>query len=204
MEADFRTNFVSLKGLVDAAPKFSHESHGREYFIFPLAVERLSGTLDVINVLVRRDELDETPLHRSDSVALTGQLRSFNNKSGTGSKLILTVLARNFEYGYGEFENTVELSGALCKPPIYRQTPLGREICDMMLAVNRHYGRVDYLPCIAWGENARFCGTLAVGDKLSVAGRIQSRRYIKVINGENVEKTAFEVSALQVCVTEDS
>lgn len=204
MEEEIRTNFVLLKGTAMASPAFSHESHGVDFYTFPIAVARLSGAEDTINVLVREELLQRTPVIKSDFLSVSGQLRSYNNKSGSGSRLVITVLAADLEYDDGSCENTVLLKGVLCKPPIYRQTPLGREICDMMLAVNRHYGRADYIPCIAWGENARFCGELEVGARLEITGRIQSRRYIKVSGSESVEKTAFEVSALGVSTVWDT
>ena len=134
-----------------------------------------------------------------------GELRSFNNRSGEGSRLVITVFAR--EIGPPEenvWENQVELLGTLCKPPNRRTTPMGREICDLMIAVNRHYGRSDYLPCIAWGQNARLAAGWAVGTRVRVLGRIQSREYIKNINGEPVTRTAFEVSAGEIAALPDA
>ena len=127
-----------------------------------------------------------------------GQLRSFNNKSGQGSKLVISVLARTIVETLEEDRNCVHLTGALCKPPVLRRTPLGRCICDVMLAVNRRYGRADYLPCIAWGQVAVRVGRMQVGDTLALEGRLQSRQYTKVLEDTSETRTAFEVSIMQL------
>ena len=127
---------------------------------------------------------------------MRGELRSFNNKSGKGSKLVISVFAREISFTGEEDKNSVILIGTLCKPPNLRRTPMGREICDLMLAVNRKYGRSDYLPCIAWGRNAELASTWSVGKEIKITGRIQSRKYIKIENGEGIEKVAFEVSVI--------
>lgn len=127
-------------------------------------------------------------------IQVTGELRSFNNKRGEGARLVITVFAKELGFTDGEDMNVIELAGTLCKPPNLRVTPMGRDICDLMLAVNRRCGRSDYLPCICWGRRAREYSQLQVGDRLSLTGRIQSRPYIKLIEGEPVEKVAYEVS----------
>ena len=195
-------NRVYLRGRVAVEPVFSHESHGVDYYGFFLAVSRLSGAEDLIRVLVSEPLLAALPCPVGQPVAVEGSLRSFNNKSNVGSRLIITVLAKELCEGYEPDENQVGLSGTLCKPPIYRRTPLGREICDLILAVNRSYGRADYLPCIVWGAGARRCAACGVGDKLTLEGRMQSREYIKLADDIQVRKTAFEVSAGQVVVGE--
>ena len=134
----------------------------------------------------------ETPLR------IIGQLRSFNNKSGQGSRLVITVLAQELEESDGGFFNRILLSGVLCKQPSLRRTPLGRSICDIILAVNRHYGRADYLPCIAWGQVASRVSRMSVGDRLSLEGRVQSRTYTKLLETGPEERTAFEVSIMQL------
>lgn len=196
-------NTVYLRGCVVSPPVYSHESHGRPYYLFMLETRRLSGVEDVIRILANKEVLDEYSCRPGDTVTVEGSLRSFNNKSGGGdSKLVITVLARNLCEGISPHENKVILAGTLCKPPVYRRTPLGREICDLILAVGRPYGRADYLPCIAWGAGARQCAECVVGDKLLVEGRIQSRGYIKIIDGNQCNRTAFEVSVGQLEVIE--
>ena len=137
------------------------------------------------------------PLH-GRRLAVEGQLRSFNNKSGQGNRLVISVLARTLLPTQEEDRNEILLRGVICKPPVLRRTPLGRCIADMMLAVNRRYGRADYLPCIAWGQVAMITGQMAVGDCLSLEGRVQSRIYTKVIEGCAQERTAYEVSIMHL------
>ena len=190
---DHPVNSVSLCGSAAEAPSFSHEGRFERFFVLPLEIRRLSGVYDRVNVILRERQLSELdgafPMLR-----VTGELRSYNNRRGDGAKLVITVLAKALEPCEEPDENSVSLSGTLCKPPQLRTTPLGREICDLMLAVNRRCGRSDYLPCICWGQRAREAACFGVGTKLSLDGRMQSRRYIKLTDGEPVEKTAFEIS----------
>ena len=189
-------NEVLLEGIALEAPALSHENHGTRFYRFPLQVPRLSGTPDTLPVLVPEALL--TAVRLEDPLRVRGQLRSFNNRSGVGNRLVLTVYAQAMEPGSGEPCNRILLSGALCKPPIFRRTPLGRSICDLMLAVNRKYGRADYLPCIAWGTLAQRCGGLHVGDGVKLEGRLQSRSYQKVVDGVTQDRTAFEVSVMHL------
>ena len=189
-------NEVLLEGIALEAPALSHENHGTRFYRFPLQVPRLSGTPDTLPVLVPEALL--TAVRLEDPLRVRGQLRSFNNRSGVGNRLVLTVYAQAMEPGSGEPCNRILLSGALCKPPIFRRTPLGRSICDLMLAVNRRYGRADYLPCIAWGGLARRCGALEVGDGVRIEGRLQSRAYTKVDHGVSEVRTAYEVSVMKL------
>ena len=182
MQTDWNVNRAVLRGTAAAAPVVSHENHGMIYWTFPLAVLRLS----------------DCPVGEGTCVEVEGEVRSFNNKSGKGSRLVISLYARTLVRAEGEHLNTLELVGVLCKPPILRHTPLGREICDLMLAVNRRYGRADYLPCIAWGALAQRCGALGVGDAVHIEGRFQSRKYTKVFDGESVEKTAYEISVMKL------
>ena len=175
MEYGRMENHIILHGRVSRAAQVSHCNHEQTFLAFPLAVRRLSGVEDTLNVLVSRRELGGRSLEAGDEVTVVGEVRSFNNRSGQGSRLVITVLARQLRWEQGEDENRLSLAGALCKPPIYRRTPLGRDICDLMLAVNRRYGRSDYLPCIAWGTLAQRCGVLAVGVRIALEGRLQSR-----------------------------
>ena len=188
-------NTVELCGALAAAPRFSHLSRGERFFIFPVETRRLSGAVDTINVVAREALLAALRIEEAERLCVQGELRSFNNRREEGPKLVITVFARALSLaGGGEDVNAITLRGALCKQPVLRVTPLGRDICDIMLAVNRRCGRSDYLPCICWGRRAREYSRLATGDRLSLVGRIQSRRYIKLIDGEGVEKTAYEVS----------
>lgn len=187
-------NFTRLCGSMCGKPVYSHSSRSQQFYIFPLEVERLSGNRDVINVVVRQEQLAALSPEGSGKLWVEGQLRTFNNRHGQGAKLVITVLAKELGFCDGEDENLVQLSGTLCKTPNLRTTPMGRDICDLMLAVNRHYGRSDYLPCICWGLKAREAAGWTVGTHLALQGRIQSRRYIKLTEEGPVEKTAFEVS----------
>ena len=192
-ESNIRNHAV-LRGILAAAPAFSRVGRGGRFFIFPVETRRLSGTADTINVSARESLLRSAEIMEAGRIQVTGELRSFNNKRGEGARLVITVFAKELGFTDGEDMNVIELAGTLCKPPNLRVTPMGRDICDLMLAVNRRCGRSDYLPCICWGRRAREYSQLQVGDRLSLTGRIQSRPYIKLIEGEPVEKVAYEVS----------
>ncbi len=190
-------NKIVLRGQGVGEPMRSHQNHGVDYYVVPLRVPRLSGTDDVLNIVTA--DPDPAVWTPGKWVGVQGEVRSYNNRSGQGSKLVITVLARSVCPDEAqEGENRLVLAGALCRKPVVRRTPLGREICDLLLAVNRPYGRADYLPCIAWGSLAAHCGELDVGDHLRLEGRLQSRRYHKLINGEQVERTAFEISVMNL------
>lgn len=189
-------NEVELCGTVAAPPIFSHENHGVRFYRVPLAVARLSGQTDTLPLLVRAPLPPET--QPGARVRALGQLRSYNNRTGPGSRLVLTVHVASLEPWDGEAVNRVLLRGTLCKLPTLRRTPLGRSICDVMLAVGRRYGRADYLPLIVWGQLAQEVSLKAVGDTLGVEGRFQSRVYTKVIDGTAQQKTAYEVSTMHL------
>lgn len=192
-------NTVELCGALAAAPRFSHLSRGERFFIFPVETRRLSGAVDTINVVAREALLAALRIEEAERLCVQGELRSFNNRREEGPKLVITVFARALSLaGGGEDVNAITLRGALCKPPVLRVTPMGRDICDLMLAVNRRCGRSDYLPCICWGARARTAALFDVGDGVELTGRVQSRQYIKLIEGEPVEKTAYEVSASEI------
>ena len=192
-------NTVELCGALAAAPRFSHLSRGERFFIFPVETRRLSGAVDTINVVSREALLAALRIEEAERLCVQGELRSFNNRREEGPKLVITVFARALSLaGGGEDVNAITLRGALCKPPVLRVTPMGRDICDLMLAVNRRCGRSDYLPCICWGARARTAALYGVGDAVELTGRVQSRQYIKLIEGEPVEKTAYEVSASEI------
>lgn len=198
MQMVWNENHVVLTGTVGDAAVVSHENHGITYFRFPLRVRRLSGVEDVLNVVAASSLLEQVSVLPGDTLRVEGEVRSYNNRSGSGSRLIITVYARSLELTQEPHRNDLILAGVLCKPPVLRRTPLGREICDMMLAVNRRYGRADYLPCIAWGGLAAWCSQLSVGDGLKLNGRLQSRDYTKEIDGQSVRRTAFEVSVMSL------
>ena len=192
-------NTVELCGALAAAPRFSHLSRGERFFIFPVETRRLSGAVDTINVVSREALLAALRIEEAERLCVQGELRSFNNRREEGPKLVITVFARALSLaGGGEDVNSITLRGALCKQPVLRVTPMGRDICDLMVAVNRRCGRSDYLPCICWGARARTAALFDVGDGVELTGRVQSRQYIKLIDGEPVEKTAYEVSAAEI------
>lgn len=193
------SNRVFLCGTPVSAPQFSHESRGERFLTFPMEISRLSGTMDRINIILREGLSDKLCPSRAGLLEVLGELRSFNNRTGNGSRLVITVFARELATpAAATWENAVELEGALCKTPTHRSTPMGREISDLLLAVNRPYGRSDYLPCIAWGRLARQAAGWPVGTHLRILGRIQSREYIKNLDGEAVRRVAYEVSASQI------
>ena len=192
-------NRIFLRGRLAAPPTLSHANHNVEYYLLPLAVRRLSGAEDTLHVIAAREQLAALPSLESGSpLSVWGEVRTFNNRSGVGSRLVVSVFTRSLSQEEGEDENRLELSGTICKPPVLRSTPLGRTICDMILAANRRYGRADYLPCIAWGSLAYRCGDMSVGDQLALEGRLQSRVYTKEIDGQTQERTAFEVSIMSL------
>lgn len=192
-------NKIFLRGRLAGPPSLSHVNHKVEYLLLPLSVRRLSRAEDTLHVVASREQLDLLPpLEANSPLTVSGEVRTFNNRSGVGSRLVVSVFAKALSQEEGEDENRLELSGTLCKPPVLRVTPLGRTICDMILAANRRYGRADYLPCIAWGSLAYRCGSMGVGDRLALEGRLQSRIYTKEIGGQTQERTAFEVSIMSL------
>lgn len=192
---EYTANRVILRGSLAGLPAFSHENHARQFYRFFLEVERLSGTADVLPVIAAEDVLNTMDLSGGGRIEVRGQLRSFNSRAPSGRKLILSVYAAELETSDEGPENLVELTGALCKPPVYRRTPLGREICDVMLAVSRPYHRTDYLPCILWGRTAQAAAQLPPGAQLALTGRLQSREYVKLLPGGSETRVAYEVSA---------
>lgn len=198
MDENISRNFAQLCGVIAAAPTFSHSGRGESFYTFPLEVARLSGATDRINIIVRDELLESVTLKEAEKICVIGELRSFNNKSGEGAKLVITVFAKEISLCDDDDMNDVHLIGTLCKKPNLRMTPMGRDICDLMLAVNRRYGRSDYLPCITWGLKAREAAEWDTGTVVSLDGRIQSRNYIKIIGGDPVEKTAYEVSVTDI------
>ena len=205
METNFlENNNVILVGKVANEKRFSHEIYGEKFYSFDLSVPRLSGNADLIPVTISERLFKEDELVVDKKLRVEGQFRSDNSFEGEKNKLILTVFVKDIEFLSDDEEivvskdfvsNEITLIGYICKPPIYRQTPFGREISDMLLAVNRAYNKSDYIPCICWGRNARFSSKLEVGTEVKVVGRIQSRIYEKKFEDGKVEqRVAFEVS----------
>lgn len=198
MDENISRNIAQLCGVIAAAPVFSHSGRGESFYTFPLEVARLSGATDKINIIVRDELMESVALNEAEKLCVKGELRSFNNKSGEGAKLVITVFAKELYLCDDDDLNEVHLVGTLCKKPNLRMTPMGRDICDLMLAVNRRYGRSDYLPCITWGLKARETAEWDTGTMVTLDGRIQSRSYVKIVGGDPVEKTAFEVSVTDI------
>ena len=198
MDEEMNNNYAEISGILKESARYSHENRGERFFQFPISVRRLSGTTDVINVIAREKLLVGLSMMPGVNLHIFGQLRSFNNKAGSGAKLVISLFARSIVMEACENRNDILLHGTICKRPNLRNTPMGREICDFMLAVNRRYGRSDYLPCIAWGAKARQTARYHVGTTVALSGRLQSRQYVKVIDGIQEEKTAYEVSVMDL------
>ena len=201
---NLRNNCVTLSGVVASAPTYSHEIYGEKFYEVTLAVKRLSGMDDFLPISVSEHLLTDM-FFEGNNVTVSGQFRSYNKTVGEKSKLMLTVFVREvLPYNETINPNTLELTGYICKPPIYRTTPFNREICDVLIAVNRQYNKSDYIPCIVWGRNARFAGSLAVGEHINVVGRVQSRNYQKKLPDDTVvTRTAYEVSVSKITVMQD-
>ncbi|MBQ4260207.1 MAG: single-stranded DNA-binding protein [Lachnospiraceae bacterium] len=200
-------NQVTVMGEVISGFTFSHDIFGEGFYMMSVSCKRLSESYDVIPVMVSERLLDVSRDYVGELVCIHGQFRSYNRHEERKNKLVLSVFAREIHF-IEELEessktNQIFLDGYICKEPIYRKTPLGREIADLLLAVNRPYGKSDYIPCICWGRNARYSGNFKVGDRCAVWGRIQSREYMKKLDDENVEKrVAFEVSVSKLELTD--
>ena len=210
-------NYLTLVGKVTGEKRFSHEIYGESFYVFNLEIPRLSGNSDIIPITVSERLIKEDTLQEGKKLLVKGQFRSYNSYENEKNRLILTVFAKDIM----EVEDVVEdeenemvkkdtitneviLIGYICKKPIYRQTPFGREISDILLAVNRAYNKSDYIPCIAWGRNARFCQNLEVGSQVKIVGRVQSRMYEKKDEDGTVEnRVAYEVSVGSLEVIEE-
>lgn len=196
-------NCASVSGVIIDKPVFSHEVYGEGFYCFNVKVRRLSDSFDTIPVTVSERLTDLSEYRIGRRIEVEGQFRSYNSATqGSAVRLLLTVFAREVVFQEEEPEqdtNLVELNGFICKPPIYRTTPFNREIADFLLAVNRGYNKSDYIPCICWGRNARFCGKRTVGDQVRISGRMQSRIYQKKFpDGSTAEKTVYEVSVAKI------
>ena len=208
-------NHLVLVGKVTSEKEFSHEIYGEKFYAFDLSIPRLSGSADVIPVTISERLLTVRDIKIGENVRIDGQFRSYNSYENERNRLILTVFVKDIEFLNDDeiqlprkdiISNEVILDGFVCKRPIYRKTPFGREISDVLLAVNRAYNKSDYIPCIAWGRNARFCENIAVGTEVKVVGRVQSREYEKKKEDGTVEKRiAYEVSvsSLEIAEKED-
>lgn len=197
-------NKVFLSGTVVSEPVFSHETFGEGFYEVMLSIPRLSEHVDILPVTVSEKLIKNFEVGKS--VSLKGQLRSYNKQEDEKSKLILSVFARELtDVDESMNPNIIEISGFVCKPPVFRTTPFKREICDVLIAVNRAYNKSDYLPCIAWGRNARFLKDAMVGSKIDIVGRIQSREYQKKLDSGEVEtKTAYEISVGRVSLDQET
>ena len=198
MEHLEENNIGRLRGTAAGRPVLSHRSRGEAFFLLPLTVRRLSGTEDELPLLIRRSLLEAAAPKDEDGLRVGGELRSFRRRQGEGPRLMISVFARSLSFDSGEDENLVRLRGALCREPRLRRTPLGREICDLMLAVRRARGRTDLLPCICWGAQAREAAGWPPGAELRLEGRFQSRPYLKLTEDGLRERTAYEVSAAEI------
>lgn len=190
------TNQITLRGSLVSLPQFSHENHGRKFYRFFLEVPRLSGVSDILPVVVEESILQEPDLSCGGMLSITGQIRSHNVRSDGQRHLLIFVFPTKILCEDGEPVNEVTLEGVLCREPTYRRTPLGREICDLMLAVPRAFQRADYLPCILWGRTALEGSQCHTRDRIRISGRLQSRIYTKVTPSGSEERTAYEISAL--------
>ena len=190
------TNQVTLRGTLAAAPRFSHENHGKRFFRFYLDVPRLSSAVDTLPIVAPESVLEATPLEVGSMLSVTGQVRSHNLRSDGQRHLLIFVFASSLALQDGQPENQVTVEGFLCREPTYRRTPLGREICDVMLAVPRAFQRSDYLPCILWGKTAQEVSRCHTRECLHIAGRLQSRVYTKLTEEGSQQRTAYEISAL--------
>ena len=196
MEPVANRNQITLRGSLVSLPEFSHGNHGKRFFRFFLEVPRLSGAIDTLPVITEETILNAVDLSGGEMLTVTGQVRSHNLRDNGKRHLSVFVFASSILAEDGEPINTVELDAVVCREPTYRRTPLGREICDVMLAVPRPFHRADYLPCILWGKVAAEASRCAVGDPLVLNGRLQSRIYTKLTEDGPQERTAYEISAL--------
>lgn len=201
-----QNNKVFVKGVIVTEAKFSHEVYGEGFYEMEVNVKRLSGQSDILPVTISERLIESHNLSVGSTLSAIGQFRSYNKLVDGKSKLMLTVFVREIVGGEGaKNPNNVVLSGYICKPPVYRTTPFSREIADVLIAVNRAYNKSDYIPCIAWGRNARFVKNLGVGEKIAVSGRIQSREYVKKLSEtESKTLTAYEVSICRLAAYENA
>ena len=209
MGENMNNNEAIAIGRVSEEPKFSHRHFDEDFYVFELEVPRLSENFDTINIMISDKLISPDEIKIDDIYEVRGQFRSYNNYTGIGNKLMLVLFAketvlRETEPEPDEKPNYLFLSGYICKEPVYRTTPFGREITDILVAVNRSYGKSDYIPCIAWGRNAKFTSKLSVGEHVEIWGRMQSREYHKKLDdGEIALKKAYEISISKINVIDE-
>ena len=196
-------NQITVRGSLQQLPVFSHENHGKKFYHFTLDIPRLSGAVDSLQVVASEQVLNAMDLSAGEMLTITGQIRSHNIRSDGVRHLLIFIFANTIAVEDGEPMNDVLLSGPICKEPVFRRTPLGREICDVMLAVPRAFKRADYLPCILWGRTAQDISQCHVRDTIKIQGRLQSRAYTKLTEDGPVERIAYEISALTAEICEE-
>lgn len=198
-------NIIHLRGQICESLQFGHELFGEQFYVTTLRVPRLSGAEDFLPITISERLLIDEPISARSMLCMDGQLRSYNKVVEGAGRLLITAFAQHLlPDNEEENPNRVQLTGALCKPPSYRTTPFGREIADLMLAVNRSYGKSDYIPCITWGRTARYAANLKIGDKVQLVGRFQSRAYQKQMpDGTTLNKVAYEVSVSRLAALKD-
>ena len=193
---EYLTNSIAVRGSLQSLPQFSHENHGKRFYSFTLEVPRLSGAVDLLPVIAEEALVQALDPCAGNMIRLTGQIRSHNQRTDTGRRLLIFIFATELWVEDGEPMNEVTVEGPLCREPTFRRTPLGREICDVMLAVPRAFRRADYLPCILWGRTAQEVSACHTRDCVRIYGRLQSRIYTKLLPEGAIERTAYEISAL--------
>lgn len=198
------TNAITLRGALYGLPQLSHENHGKRFFRFFLEVPRLSGAIDTLPIIAEEDILNQIDLSAGEMLTVIGQVRSHNQRSDGVRHLLIFVFASSIVAENGDPINDVTVEGPLCREPTYRLTPLGREICDAMVAVPRAFHRADYLPCILWGRIAKMVSECHTRDVISIQGRLQSRVYTKMTEEGLQERTAYEISALTAEIIEEN
>ena len=209
MDKLMENNQVTIAGTIASDFKFSHETYGEKFYSVDVGVARFSGTVDMIPVMVSGGMMNTETSRIGEKIRVSGQFRSFNRHDNDKNRLVLSVFAHEIEF-LDEMQSSLDcneilLDGYICKVPIYRKTPLGREICDFLIAANRSYGKSDYIPCITWGRNALYTSGLDVGSRVKLYGRIQSREYTKNLSDTETEtRTAYEVSVSKIELVEDN
>lgn len=196
-------NYITIRGSLVELPQFSHENHGRKFYRFLLEVPRLSGAVDILPVIAEEGLLHQLDPCGGEMLTVSGQIRSHNRRTESSRQLLIFVFASAIAAEDGEPINDVVIEGPLCREPTFRRTPLGREICDAMLAVPRAFRRADYLPCILWGRTAQDVARCHTRDRIRICGRLQSRVYTKLTDDGPIQRTAYEVSALSAEILDD-
>ena len=200
---EHNSNRIVVRGSLQDLPQFSHENHGRQFYRFTLEIPRLSGAIDAIPVIAEKQILDQIDPFAGAQLTVEGQIRSHNQRADGKRHLMIFIFASSVAAEDGDPLNDVDLEGLICKDPIYRRTPLGREICDVMLAVPRAFRRADYLPCILWGRTAQEISLCQVSDRIHIVGRLQSRTYTKLTDNGPEERVAYEISGLSANIVDE-